>query len=204
MVGLLQDGRNKGTLARMGYQTDFVGHLDVQPPLNEEETCLLNRISRCYYYTSGKNGSPRLVDEGDAAVLRVEDAAPQGWSNWSACAQGCCLSYDGGDKANHMIPWIKYLMSALLVPGATLGDEEGFEEFTCDHVLNGMVVGSRRDNGELFAITVRDNDVEIEMLWPGETSWSSYPPLRYQVEIDKHRVWPLELRTPSPESEFRR
>lgn len=43
------------------------------------------------------------MDERDAAVRRIEDAAPQGWSNWSACLKGCCLSYDGGDKANRMI-----------------------------------------------------------------------------------------------------
>lgn len=30
-----------------------------------------------------------------------------------------------------------------------------------------MVVGSRRDNRELYAITVHDNEVDVEMLWPG-------------------------------------
>lgn len=142
------------------------------------------------------------MDERDAALRRVEDAAPHGWSNWSACPAGCCLSYDGGDKANHMIPWLKYLMTTLLVPGAAVRDEDGFEEFTCDHVLNGMVVGSRRDNGELFSITVRNNDVEIEMLWPGVKSWSTYPPLAYQAEIDRHREWLMEHRKSSSADEL--
>ena len=30
-----------------------------------------------------------------------------------------------------------------------------------------MVVGSRRDTRELYSITVRHNDVEVELLWPG-------------------------------------
>ena len=60
---------------------------------------------------------------------------------------------------------------------------------TCDHILDGMVVGSRRDNRELYSITVRDNDVEVELLWPGNPQWSDYPRLAYQVEIDRFRDW---------------
>lgn len=60
---------------------------------------------------------------------------------------------------------------------------------SCDHVLNGMVVGSRRDNRELYSITVRDNQVEVELLWPGNPQWSDYPRLAYQTEIDRFRSW---------------
>ncbi|MBC7277112.1 hypothetical protein [Nocardioides sp.] len=76
-----------------------------------------------------------------------------------------------------MIPWLKYLMMTFLTAGAKAEGPAGFEDFTCDHVLNGMVVGSRRDNGELYAIAVHDNQVEVEMLWPGVKDWSTYPPL---------------------------
>lgn len=112
--------------------------------------------------------------------------SPRGWSNWTACSQGCCLSYDGGDKANHMVSWLRFLMSTILVPRAADGRTD---ETTSSHVLNGMVVGSRRDNRELYAITVRDNDVEVELLWPGNPQWSDYPQLAYQVEIDRFRNW---------------
>jgi hypothetical protein len=115
--------------------------------------------------------------------------APQGWSNWESCYQGCCLSYDGGDKANHMIPWLKHLMRTYIIPDAAAAGRPGFEEFTCDHMLNGMVVGSRRDTRELFSITVRENHVEVELLWPGVPEWSDYPPLGYQAAIDRFRDW---------------
>lgn len=127
-------------------------------------------------------------------INAVKAAAPRGWSNWTACAKGCCLSYDGGDKANDMVPWLKYLMESLLIPGANVQSLEGAEGLTCDHVLNGMVVGSRRDNRELYSITVRDNAVEVELLWPGVKEWSDYPPLAYQVDIDRFRDWVLEQR----------
>jgi len=58
-----------------------------------------------------------------------------------------------------------------------------------------MVVGSRRDTRELYAITVRDNHMEVELLWPGMPEWSSYPPLAYQTEIDKFRQWATDYRS---------
>lgn len=128
-----------------------------------------------------------MADERAAMIREIGGDSPHGWTNWTVCAKGCCLSYDGGDKANHMVPWLKYLMTTFLVPGAAAEHRPGFEAFTCDHVLNGMVVGSRRDTRELYSITARENTVEIELLWPGAPEWSDYPPLAYQAEIDRVR-----------------
>jgi hypothetical protein len=175
----------------MGYQTDFVGYLQVSPPLNEHERHLINRISGSIFL-GPRDGGLRVADEFDEAARALAAGMPRGWSNWTACPEGCCLSYDGGDKANHMIPWLKYLMTTFLVPGAAAEGRAGLSRLSCDHVLNGMVVGSRRDNRELYSITVRDNDVQVELLWPGEKDWSSYPPLAYQAEIDSFRTWVLD------------
>ncbi|MGH3411756.1 MAG: hypothetical protein ACRDPH_01580 [Marmoricola sp.] len=175
----------------MGYQTDFVGYLHVQPALNETEVALLNDVAHKHLW--GRAGL-RKVDDREAAVLALKPAPPRGWSNWEACPQGCCLSYDGGDKANAMVPWLKHLMATYLVPGATAVGQPGFEEFTGDHVLNGMVVGSRRDTRELYSITVRENEVEVELLWPGVPEWSDYPRLGYQAEIDRFRKWAAAYR----------
>ena len=175
----------------MGYQTDFVGYLHMTPSLNEREADLINRISGSIYLDREKTGL-HSVDEHDAALRELMAQAPRGWSNWTTCAKGCCLSYDGGDKANHMVPWLKYLMSSFLVPQAAALGLPGFEAFTCDHVINGMVVGSRRDNRELYSITVRNNEVEVELLWPGVWEWSTYPPLAYQTRIDEFREWVLD------------
>jgi hypothetical protein len=171
----------------MGYQTDFVGYLHVQPALNHGEIDLINTIERLRY--ENERGGLQAVDGRHASTLALLASAPHGWSNWAACSEGCCLSYDGGDKANHMIRWLRYLMATYLVPGATAEGKPGFEDFTFDHVLNGMVVGSRRDNRQLYSITARENEVEVELLWPGVPEWSDYPPLRYQDEIDRVREW---------------
>ncbi|WP_166139223.1 hypothetical protein [Nocardioides ochotonae] len=85
----------------------------------------------------------------------------------------------------------EFLLATFLVPGASA---EGTSELTCDHVVTGMVVGSRRDTRELYSITVRDNDVEVELLWPGNPRWSDYPSLAYQIEIDRFREWVTKRR----------
>ena len=180
-------------IADMGYQTDFIGYLHVQPALGDAEIALVNRISRSLFVDQ-RVGELRAVDAREAALRELGASTPRGWSNWWACAQGCCLSYDGGDKANHMIRWLKYLMGTFLVPGALVSGRREFEEFTCDHVLNGMVVGSRRDNRELYSITARENEVEVELLWPGVPEWSDYAPLPYQDEIDRFREWLVDHR----------
>lgn len=172
----------------MGYQTDFVGYLHITPNLSEREIEVLNGISSSSFIAPQRS-RPRAVDHTDAVRGVLTRGAPRGHSNWSVCPTGCCLSYDGGDKANHMAPWLKFLMQTFLVAGATVSDEDGLEFFTCNHVLNGMVVGSRRDNRELYSITVRENNVEVELLWPGVPGWSSYPKLAYQTEIDSFREW---------------
>lgn len=169
----------------MGYQTDFIGYLQIEPTLGERERSWINRISGSPFVSEEDTGL-RVADPDDEALRALLQGAPIGWSNWAVCPQGCCLSYDGGDKANHMVPWLKFLMATFLVPGASA---EGVTGMTCDHVVNGMVVGSRRDTRELYSITARDNEVEVELLWPGNPQWSSYPRLAYQVEIDSFREW---------------
>lgn len=176
----------------MGYQTDFIGYLHVQPELNESEIALVNAITRGPI--GSDYGALRSLDDAEASRIQLESGAPVGWSNWGACSEGCCLSYDGGDKANHMVPWLKHLMVTYLVPGAEAQGKAGYEDLTCDHVLNGMVVGSRRDTRELYSITVRENDVSVELLWPGVPDWSDYPALRYQIAIDRFRDWQASYR----------
>ncbi|MDQ6527389.1 hypothetical protein RB608_27490 [Nocardioides sp. LHD-245] len=56
-------------------------------------------------------GPLRVANEDDEVLRELVSGAPRGWSNWTVCPQGCCLSYDGGDKANHMAPWLKFLMA---------------------------------------------------------------------------------------------
>ena len=87
-----------------------------------------------------------------------------------------------------MVEWLGYLIDHFLKPNAEAKGHRGFEEFTFDHVVSGMVVGCRRDTKELFAISVARNRVETTILNPGHPEWVAYPALPYEVENDRWMV----------------
>lgn len=170
----------------MGYTTDFVGSLLVEPPLNDEERLFFGALAR------STNPSGTSLDDAVAGMSGLPGRSPNAWCPWEVCSEGCCLCWDGHEKPYGLVPWLHYLMATFLVPGGAAQEHPGFGAFTFDHVVNGMLVGCRRDNRELYSITVRDNDAEIELLWPGNPKWSTYPPLAHQVQIDRWREWLCE------------
>lgn len=63
-----------------------------------------------------------------------------------------------------MEPWLRYVIDHFLKTGAEASGDTRFSGFTFDHVLNGTLVGCRRDNKELFAIRATDNVVTRTVL----------------------------------------
>jgi hypothetical protein len=143
----------------MGYTTDFIGHIDIAPPLNDAEIA----------YNIPPGEQPGL------------------WCDWVPCWDRCCLSYNGVEKFYAPVEWIRYLIEHFLRRGAVASraDHPRFAEFTFDHVLEGMVVGCRRDNKELFAITVTDNVVHTQVLRRADPRYLDFPPLPYEEAIDR-------------------
>ena len=84
-----------------------------------------------------------------------------------------------------MEPWLRYVIDHFLKAGAQAASDPRFEDFTFDHVLSGTVVGCRRDNKELFAIRVEDNEVSREVMVHADPRYVDYPPLPYEDEIDR-------------------
>jgi hypothetical protein len=176
----------------MGVTTDFVGHLDICPSLNDAEVEYLTAFGhsrRCV-----RPGGPYEVPGNPLAESSegfVGDSyntpatgQPQLWCDWEVCWDGCCVTWSGNEKSYQMTAWLKYLIEHFIKPGAKARGEPGFEEFTFDHVVNGQVVGCRRDNKELFSIVVSNNRVRHRILKPGDPRLSAYPPLPYEQEID--------------------
>ena len=109
------------------------------------------------------------------------------WCDWVPCWDGCCLAYNGVEKFYGAVEWLRYLIDHFLRPGAeaSRSGNAAFRGFTFDHVLEGMVVGCRRDNKELFAITVTANRVRQEILRPPDRRLVGFSPLPYEAEIDR-------------------
>ena len=131
----------------MGHTTDFLGHIDIAPALNEDELDYLTAVS---------------------AARRVR---------WVPCWTGCCLSFDGAEKCHEPVAWLRYVIAHFLKPGASASRSgvARFSGFTFDHRLDGMLVGCRRDTKELTAITVRANRVATRILRPPDLRHAGCP-----------------------------
>lgn len=186
----------------MGYTTDFLGHIDIKPGLNEAERAYLSAFSLTRRYDRGKG--PYYVppnpyaDESGRDPLGRRSIPPWGqpglWCRWVPCWDGCCLALDGEEKIYDPTQWLDYLINHFLVPGAeaSRSGEAAFDEFTFDHRLDGLVVGCRRDNKQLFAIRVEDSVITQEILRPADRRYLDYPPLPYEEVIDRDRAQAAE------------
>jgi hypothetical protein len=183
----------------MGYTTDFLGHIDIDPPLNEAETAYLSAFHRSRRYDRPEGPyyvppNPYANDRDGEDIDRYNRPAPGQpglWCRWVPCWDGCCLSLDGEEKIYQPVQWLNYLIDTFLVPGAAAASSglACFDDFSFDHVLEGLVVGCRRDDKELFAIRVVDSVVTEESLRPADPRYRDYPPLPYEEVIDRDRAW---------------
>lgn len=188
----------------MGYTTDFVGHIDIEPALNQDEVEYLTAFARSRHWDRPQGpyavpGNPFVDERGEAGKGEADHdrrnrpgpGVPQLYCQWTPCWDGCCLSFDGREKFYQPVPWLRFLVAHFLRPGA-LASRSGlpqFEHFTFDHALSGMVVGCRRDTKELFAITARGARVTTRTLRRGEPSYWDRPPLPYEEALDRQRAW---------------
>jgi hypothetical protein len=193
----------------MGFTTDFIGHVDIEPALNQDEIEYLTAFghSRRFDRPDGPYavpGNPMAVLENERETVdvdtynRVAPGQPQLWCQWVPCLDGCCLSFDGNEKFYQPVAWMRYLINHFLKPGAAASRSglPAFEHFTFDHRLDGMVVGCRRDNKELFAIQVKANRVTERVLRAGLPEYFGREPLAYEREIDRWRASSRRRRVP--------
>lgn len=183
----------------MGYTTDFLGHIDINPALNEAEMAYLDafRQSRRFDRRGGPYavpGNPYLDehDEYDVETTnRVAPGQPQLWCQWEVCWEGCCLTWDGVEKFYRPVEWLGYLIDHFLAPGAQASTSglACFDDFTFDHRLDGLVIGNRRDDREMFAICVEDNVVSRRVLMPADTELGRRPALPYEKVVDQLAEW---------------
>ena len=161
----------------MGYSTEFVGHVEIDPPLGGAEQRFLKRFaaSRRMHRHSGPytiGGSDERAGELNVDVIDSNEPPPGQpglWCQWVPSCGGRCLVWDGGEKFYAPTEWLRYLIDHFLRPGALASTAglPGFERFTFDHECSGEVAARREDTGRLWLIVVEDNDVREEERVPG-------------------------------------
>lgn len=179
----------------MAYCTDFIGHVEVRPGLNEAELGYLAAFtgSRRWRRPEGPYAVPTDACEEEPTAARAwhlpAEGQPTLWCDWTPCWDGCSLTWQGEERFAGVGTWLGYLVDHFLRPGAAASrtGDPLFGGFTFDHVLDGMVVGCRRDNKQLFAVSVHENRVREEILRPGDRRLRGMPPLPYEDLVDSRR-----------------
>jgi hypothetical protein len=108
---------------------DFLGHIEIEPPLNTAELHYLVALSASRRYD--RPGGPYEVpgnpsaehDECSAEIdidtyNAVAPGQPSLWCDWRPCWDGSCLSFDGAEKFYRATQWLTYLIDHFLAPGA--------------------------------------------------------------------------------------
>jgi len=167
----------------MGYRTNFIGHLEVHPPLNEAEYSYLTAFAKSRRHRG--RGGPYVVpdnpyasyddDRADAVIDDYNtppDGQPQLWCPWKPSCWGNCLYVPDDGENKHYAPnaWLQYLVDHFLRPGAfASADTTGlFDGFTFDHKLEGVVAACLQDTGRIWLIRPEGDRIVEELLWPGK------------------------------------
>lgn len=124
------------------------GRIRVVPPLDAAERDFLHDVA-------DGDGTLRGTPTG-RGDLRV----PFARLAWRPCERGCCLRWDGRELSRHLGSTLEFVVDHLLRPGAKAAGHRRFPEFTCDHVLDGVVVVQRYDDPRPHVVRVRANVVE--------------------------------------------
>ncbi len=164
----------------MGYTTDLIGHIDIWPPLNEQEQLYLAAFAdsrRCVraegpYAVPGNPAAERESGELDG-LNTIAEGQPSFWCQWSVSWDGEALAHDGVEKFYGATAWLTYLIDHFFAPSAHASRTglPWFAGFTFDHQLNGTVAAHRRDTGQLSLIRVTANEVGEEIVTPGAAEW---------------------------------
>lgn len=163
----------------MGYRVTTVGHIDVRPALNDEEFEYLVAFAESRRWR--RSGDPWEVpaapfgmdeDHGDVeGYSQPAEGQPGLWCPWVPSCGGRCLGVIDGRDGRHdsLTRWLAYLDETFLRRGARASGVPGFESFTFDHELSGVVAAYRNDCGELWLVRPRSGRVEEEVLRQGDS-----------------------------------
>jgi hypothetical protein len=168
------------TVVGMGYRTAFIGSLEIDPALNDDEFSYLVAFAESRRCTREQGpywvpDNPLVYDRGEERS-NIDDyntpakGQPQLWCPWIPGGAEHLMISRGDGKHYEPGAWLQYLLDHFLSPtGRAKADRSGlFDKFTFDHDVVGVVGACRDDTGELWLIRPEGGVVREEVLWPGQ------------------------------------
>ena len=147
----------------MGYTTDFIGKIKIEPCLSAEEITFLNKFNGTRRMACAQG--PYYVDRGgfkgqdhkDPSVTNY-NSAPAGqpglWCNWEATEDGQYIQWDGGEKFYSSLEWMQYLIDHFIGHSPIAKSELPFLQH---HSLSGRIEAQGEDYNDRWLLVVEDN-----------------------------------------------
>ena len=147
----------------MGYTTEFSGRFEIDRPVDEETSKLINGLNETRrmardvddkygiegeFYIEGKGYMGQDRDDTIIDYNRHPRTQPSLWCRWELSEDRKYIQWDGGEKFYEYVDWLKYLIKKILAPR--------------EYILNGEVEWFGEDYNDRGLIIVKNNVVEIK------------------------------------------
>jgi hypothetical protein len=148
----------------MGYSTEFVGEIKIDPPLNDYEREYLTKFSSTR--RMHRKQGPWYVEDDESQVYNVNKpppGQPHLWCDFGPNEEGTALVWNGAEKTKCAKEWLEYLINRFLMEGALTQDSnlDQFEEFQYNHILNGVLEAQGDWPKDRWKLIVKNNHVTV-------------------------------------------
>lgn len=173
----------------MGYTTDFNGHFNLTPALNEQQAAYLHKFSEIRHMQRNAEKCSKIKDPireavdlpiGDEAEYFVNGSEQQGdktilsynnppknqpglWCQWIPTEDGEGIEWDGNEKFYDYIEWIKYLNENFLKPWGI--------------VISGIVSWQGEEAGDIGVIITKDGEIRVKEINPFSIKFEDCDPV---------------------------
>lgn len=150
----------------MGYSTDFVGTISIQPPLNASEIEYLQAFSDTRHML--RKEGPYFIGDTEDDVLEYNTPPaeqPSLWCQFLPSDDGTYLEWNGAEKTQAGKEWIEYIIKHFLKKSALAKKTNiaCFRDFTFNHICNGIMDAAGEGRNDVWRIIVKDNKVKREL-----------------------------------------
>lgn len=151
----------------MGYTTDFMGQIDISPPLSREEQMFLTEFAGTRRmdrkqgpYFVGGSGSFGQGDDPDVIDHNWPPLGQPGlWCQWVPTEDGNALTWDEGEKFYEAECWMKYIIEHFLKPDCIAKEQLPFLQ--ANHHCSGEIEAQGESSDDHWWLWVEDNKVAV-------------------------------------------
>ena len=148
----------------MGYQTEFSGVINVDPPLSAEEIDYLNKFATTRrmdrangpYFVGGSGFCGQGIDSDVISHNNPCSGQPGLWCQWVPTEDGKGIEWDGNEKFYDSVEWMQYIIDHFIGEAPLAKSELPFLK---SHTLKGEISAQGEDNEDTWFLIVKDNKV---------------------------------------------